>query len=86
MLDPLFSVEAIDAAVDYQKRLDEAMEEAMLDDADFYIRELDKANKKVDQLYGFIEFLEALTMDSNTSERIRTFLEKEGIWESQQKN
>ena len=82
MMDPLFSVEAIDAAVDYQQRYDEAMQ----DDADFYINELDKANKKVDQLYSFIEILEALTMDRDTSSRIRTFLEKEGIWESRQKN
>ena len=82
MLDPLFSVEAIDAAEDYQHRYNEAVKA----DADVYIMELDKANRKIDELYRFIEFLDALTTDRDTSNRVRTFLEKEGIWESPQKN
>lgn len=82
MQDPMFSVEAIDAAVAYQGEYDKAMQE----DADFYISKLDTANKKIDELYEFIELTEAYTTDRNTSSRIRTFLEKEGIWESLQKN
>lgn len=55
--------------------------------AEFYISELDKANKKIDQLFHFIEMTEALTYDQATSKRIRSFLEEEGIWPaSQQKN
>jgi hypothetical protein len=77
MLDPLFSVEAIDAAVDYQHRYNEAVNA----NADVYISELDKANKKIDQLYHFIEMTEALTYDQATSKRIRSFLQEEGIWE-----
>lgn len=49
-------------------------------DADFYLDELDKANKKIDQLFHFIEMTEALTYDQATSKRIRSFLEQEGIW------
>lgn len=77
MLDPLFSVEAIDAAVDYNQKYTELLQE----DADVYIGELDKANKKIDQLYHFIEMTEALTYDQATSKRIRSFLQEEGIWE-----
>jgi hypothetical protein len=51
---------------------------------DPYIDELDKANKKIDQLYHFIEMTEALTYDQATSKRIRSFLQEEGIWEKQQ--
>lgn len=54
--------------------------------ADFYINELDKANQKIDQLYHFIEMTEALTYDQATATRIRSFLQEEGIWPSQQKN
>jgi hypothetical protein len=83
MLDPMFSVEAIDAAVDHQRRYDEAIKM----DADFYLHELDKANRKIDQLFHFIEMTEALTYDQATSKRIRSFLQEEGIWEkSPQKN
>jgi len=79
----MFSVETIDAAEDYQHRYNEALKE----DADVYIGELDKANKKIDQLYHFIEMTEALTYDQATSKRIRSFLTEEGIWErSPQKN
>jgi hypothetical protein len=53
---------------------------------DPYIDELDKANRKIDQLYHFIEMTEALTYDQATATRIRSFLQEEGIWESVQKN
>lgn len=76
MLDPMFSVETIDAAVDYNEKYTELMKE----DADHYIDELDKANKKIDQLFHFIEMTEALTYDQATSKRIRSFLTEEGIW------
>jgi len=49
-------------------------------DADFYLHELDKANKKLDELYHFIEMTEALTYDQATATRIRSFLQEEGIW------
>lgn len=82
MEDPMFSVEAIDAAVDYNEKYTELQKEA----ADFYVSELDKANKKIDQLYHFIEMTEALTYDQATSKRIRSFLIEEGIWQSPQNN
>jgi hypothetical protein len=47
---------------------------------DSYIEELDQANKKIDDLYQYIELLEALTEDKATAKRIRSFLVKEGIW------
>lgn len=50
-------------------------------DADFYLHELDKANKKLDELYHFIEMTEALTYDQATATRIRSFLQEEGIWQ-----
>lgn len=78
MQDPMFSVETIDAAVAYQQEFNEAMQND--DDADHYIKELDKANKKIDQLFHFIEMTEALTYDQATSKRIRSFLTEEGIW------
>lgn len=77
MQDPMFSVEAIDAAVDYNEKYTELLKE----DADHYINELDRANKKIDQLFHFIEMTEALTYDQATSKRIRSFLQEEGIWE-----
>lgn len=49
-------------------------------DTDFYLDELDKANKKIDQLYHFIEMTEALTYDQATATRIQSFLKEEGIW------
>ena len=76
MQDPMFSVEAIDAAVDYKNSYDEAMQE----DAEFYINELDAANKTVDRLYHFIEMTEALTYDQATAKRIRKFMTDEGMW------
>lgn len=48
---------------------------------DSYIEDLDTANKKIDQLYHFIEMTEALTYDQATSKRIRSFLIEEGIWQ-----
>lgn len=72
----MFSVEAIDAAVDYNQKYTELQKE----DADHYIDELDKANKKIDQLFHFIEMTEALTYDQATAKRIQTFLTEEGIW------
>jgi hypothetical protein len=51
-------------------------------DAEFYLNELDKANKKIDQLYHFIEMTEALTYDQATATRIRSFLQEEGIWQN----
>lgn len=77
MQDPMFSVDAIDAAVDYNEKYTELLKE----DADHYINELDRANKKIDQLFHFIEMTEALTYDQATSKRIRSFLQEEGIWE-----
>lgn len=77
MLDPLFSVEAIDAAVDYIQKYTELQNDL---DSEFYINELDKANKKIEQLYHFIEMTEALTYDQATSKRIQSFLKEEGIW------
>jgi phage-related protein len=76
MQDPMFSVETIDAAVDYQQEYNEAMQS----DADFYIAELDTANKKIDELYHFIEMTEALTYDQATAKRISTFLTEQGVW------
>lgn len=48
--------------------------------SDDYLEELDKAYKKIDLLYHFIEMTEALTYDQATSTRIRSFLTEEGIW------
>jgi hypothetical protein len=53
---------------------------------DPYVAEIDQLNKKIDHLYQFIEMTEALTYDKATATRIRTFLQKEGIWQSPQKN
>ena len=72
----MFSVEAIDAAMAHQQEFNEAMQ----DDADFYITELDTANKKIDELFHFIEMTEALTYDQATAKRIRTFLTEQGVW------
>jgi hypothetical protein len=47
---------------------------------DAYIEDLDKANKKIQELYHFIEMTEALTYDKATGVRIRTFLTEEGVW------
>lgn len=44
------------------------------------IDELNKANKKISDLYHFIEMTEALTYDDATRARIRSFLKEEGIW------
>lgn len=82
MQDPMFSVETIDAAVDYNEKYTELLKE----DADHYINELDKANKKIDELFHFIEMTEALTYDQATAKRISTFLIQQGIWPSPQKN
>lgn len=49
-------------------------------DADFYIKELDKANMKLDRCLNQLELIEALTDDRRTAKRIRTFLQKEGVW------
>jgi hypothetical protein len=57
-----------------------------VDDAHFYLNELDKANKKIDELYHFIEMTEALTYDQATAKRINTFLKQQGLWPEQQKN
>jgi hypothetical protein len=76
MTDPMFSVETIDAAIAHQEEYNKVMQ----DDADFYIAELDKANKKIEQLYEFIELTEALTYDKATASRIRSFLTIEGVW------
>ena len=53
---------------------------------DTYIEDLDTANKKIDELYHFIEMTEALTYDIATATRIRSFLQEEGIWQLPQKN
>jgi hypothetical protein len=76
MQDPMFSVEAIDAAVDNKEMQDDVLQH----DADFYLHELDIANKKIDELYHFIEMTEALTYDSATAKRIREFLKQQGVW------
>jgi len=44
--------------------------------------ELNQANKKISELYHFIEMTEALTYDDATRARIRSFLKEEGIWKS----
>lgn len=36
--------------------------------------------KKIKELYHFIEMTEALTYDPKTSSRINNFLKDEGIW------
>lgn len=77
MQDPMFSVETIDAAIDYQQEYNKAMQD---DSADYYIDELDKANKKIDELYMFIETIEALTSDKATAVRIRDFMVQQGMW------
>jgi hypothetical protein len=55
-------------------------------DVDFFLNELDKANKKLDYTIEFLELVEGLTTDPATAKRIRSFLVKEGVWPSQQKN
>lgn len=55
-------------------------------DVDFFLNELDKANKKLDYTIHFLEVVEALTKDADTANRIRNFLQEEGVWPSQQKN
>lgn len=50
---------------------------------DPYIEDLDKANKKIEELYHFIEMTEALTYDQATATRISTFLKQQGIWPNQ---
>lgn len=47
---------------------------------DAYIEDLDRTNKKIQDLYHFIEMTEALTYDQATATRIRSFLQEEGIW------
>lgn len=47
---------------------------------DPYIEELDKVNKTLDKYVSFLELTEALTNDTETANRIREFLTKEGIW------
>ena len=42
--------------------------------------ELSRANKKILELYHFIEMTEALTYDEATSKRISDFLIAEGVW------
>lgn len=49
-------------------------------DEQFYLEELDAANKKLDAAIQFIELLEALTTDKETANRIRKYLEQEGVW------
>lgn len=51
-------------------------------DVDFYLHELDKANKRLDEVFHFIEMTEALTYDKATSERIAIFLKQQGIWKA----
>lgn len=57
--------------------------EAVKIDTEFFIEELDKANRKIEQLYHFIEMTEALTYDQATSTRICSFLKEEGIWQQE---
>lgn len=52
-------------------------------DTEFFIEKLDKANRKIEQLYHFIEMTEALTYDQATSKRISSFLIEEGIWQAE---
>lgn len=51
-------------------------------DTTTWFDELDKAQKKISDLYHFIEMTEALTYDNATRVRIRSFLKEEGIWKS----
>lgn len=56
-------------------------------DAEFYLDELDQANKRLDRSIEQLEIVEALTTDPATAKRIRTFLQQEGVWPtSQQKS
>jgi hypothetical protein len=55
-------------------------------DLDYFLCELDRVNKKLDQTIEFLETVEALTTDPATAGRIRSFLVKEGVWPSQQKS
>jgi hypothetical protein len=55
-------------------------------DVDFFLNELDKANKKLDYTIHFLEVVEALTKDADTANRIRNFLQEEGVWPSPQNN
>ena len=77
MMEPMYSVEAIDATEYYHKKHDDVLKQ---EETDFYINELDKANKKIDQLLHFIEMTEALTYDQATAKRIHSFLTQQGIW------
>jgi hypothetical protein len=54
-------------------------------DEQFYLDELDKANRKLDAAIQFIELLEGLTTDKDTANRIRKYLQQEGIWPLPQK-
>lgn len=58
-------------------------QEVLESDVDFWLAELDKANKKIDELFHFIEMTEALTYDEATARRIRTYLQQQGIWPTQ---
>lgn len=49
-------------------------------DAEYYLQELDKTNQQLDRCIETLELVEALTTDRDTAKRIRTFLEKEGVW------
>lgn len=53
---------------------------------DPYVGQIDDLNKKISELYEFIEITEALTNDRATAIRIRQFMQKEGIWPVPQTN
>lgn len=53
---------------------------------DPYVGQIDQLNKKITELYEFIELTEALTTDKSTAVRIRKFMQNEGIWPVPQTN
>lgn len=48
--------------------------------SDRYIDDLDAANRKIEELYRFIEMTEAMLPAGKDCIRIRAFLRKEGVW------
>lgn len=44
------------------------------------VNDLATANKKISELYGFIELIEGLTTDKETAKMIYKFLKRENVW------
>lgn len=58
----------------------ETTTETVVDPTVEVVQELEAAYEKIERLTNFIEMTEAFTYDPKTSQRIRDFLIKEGIW------